>query len=179
MTDKPSDLPKNADAPQEEQAAPQIFRTINIQYVKDLSFEVPNAPLIFQQLQTETPTMQPQIDVQARQITREQPLYEVTLHTKIEASLPPVTPDTQAAARQVFIVELYYCALVTVTGAPEHILEQILEIETPSLLFPFVRNIVNDATRDGGFPPVLLQPVDFAALWHHKRNTFAQAAGHA
>ncbi|POF62567.1 protein-export chaperone SecB [Novacetimonas maltaceti] len=179
MTDTPSILPKDADEQQEGQAAPQFSMTINKQYIKDLSFEVPGGPAIFQQLQTENPTISYDIDVVTRQVTPEQPLYEVTLITKIEAKLPPVTPDAPAGGRPVFIVELAYSALATVTGAPENILEQILMIQVPYLIFPFVRNILCNATRDGGFPPVMLQPIDFAALWQHKRNTFAQAAGHA
>ena len=68
-------------------------------------------------------------------------------------------------APTVFIAELTYAGVFTLTGLPENAIEPVLLVECPRILFPFARNILADVTRDGGFPPVLLQPIDFVALW--------------
>jgi preprotein translocase subunit SecB len=60
--------------------------------------------------------------------------------------------------------------VVTLTGVPENTIEPILLVEVPRILFPFARNILADVSRDGGFPPVLLQPIDFLALWQSRRQ---------
>ena len=159
---------------------------MNIQYTKDLSFEVPGAPEIFSTLRAQ-PAVNLNLDVQVRQIAPTQPTYEVTLAIKTEATEPPtaategVTPPP--AGRPVFIAELAYCGIVTLNGVPEQQVEPMLLIEVPRLLFPFARNILADITRDGGFPPVLLQPIDFVSLWQQRRGNPVQspagAVGHA
>jgi len=70
----------------------------------------------------------------------------------------------------VFIAELAYCGVFTLSGVPENTVEPLLLVECPRLLFPYARNILADVTRDGGFPPVLLQPIDFVALWQSRRG---------
>ena len=76
----------------------------------------------------------------------------------------------------VFIAELAYCGIFTLQGVPENTVEPVLLVECPRLLFPYARNILADVTRDGGFPPVLLQPIDFVALWQARRGeAIAQA----
>ena len=72
------------------------------------------------------------------------------------------------------MAELTYAGVFTLTGLPENAIEPVLLVECPRILFPFARNILADVTRDGGFPPVLLQPIDFVALWQSRRQ---QAAG--
>jgi preprotein translocase subunit SecB len=69
----------------------------------------------------------------------------------------------------VFLAELSYGGIFTLTGVPDNAIEPILLVECPRILFPFARNILADVTRDGGFPPVLLQPIDFVALWQNRR----------
>ncbi|MBD0275729.1 MAG: protein-export chaperone SecB, partial [Acetobacteraceae bacterium] len=91
--------------------------------------------------------------------------------------------DAQAEGKACFIAELVYCGIFTVTVPPEQ-LEPVLLVECPRLLFPFARNILADVTRDGGFPPVLLAPIDFVALWQSRRGGGNPAAaggavGHA
>ena len=147
---------------------------VNLQYVKDLSFEVPGAPAIFM-----TPQGQPQVnlnlDVQARRLDPNQHIYEVVLTIKAEAQ-PTQAPaqNGQAAppapSGPVFIAELAYAGVFTLTGIPDNTIEPVLLVECPRLLFPFARNILADVTRDGGFPPVLLQPLDFVALWQSRRG---------
>ena len=75
-----------------------------------------------------------------------------------------------------FVVELAYAGVFTLAGIPAETVEPILLVECPRLLFPFARNILSDVTRDGGFPPVLMQPIDFLALWQSRRADAAPVA---
>jgi preprotein translocase subunit SecB len=159
--------------PTEQAVAPLV---VNIQFVKDLSFEVPGAPEIFASLRSQ-PNVQINLDVQARRIEDGKNLFEVVLVVKAEATEAP-RPDGEPAAappRSVFIAELSYAGIFTLTGIPDNSLEPVLLIECPRLLFPYARNILADVTRDGGFPPVLLQPIDFVALWQARRQNAASA----
>jgi preprotein translocase subunit SecB len=161
--------PQNATAPA---AAPLV---VNIQFVKDLSFEVPGAPEIFASLRSQ-PNVQINLDVQARRIEDGQSLFEVVLVVKAEATEGKPEGDTSGTpARIVFIAELSYAGIFTLNGIPDNSIEPVLLIECPRLLFPYARNILADVTRDGGFPPVLLQPIDFVALWQTRRQTAAGA----
>ena len=78
-----------------------------------------------------------------------------------------------------FIAELSYSGVFTLNGIPENTVEPVLLVECPRLLFPYARNILADVTRDGGFPPVLLQPIDFVSLWQTRRAQQEAAAGTA
>ena len=131
-------------APQASGQPQQQPLVVNIQYVKDLSFEVPGAPGIFSQLRAQ-PQVNINLDVQARRIQDGQNVFEVAI------------------------------VIFTLTGLPENAVEPVLLVECPRLLFPFARNILADVTRDGGFPPVLLQPIDFVALWQSRRAQAQQA----
>lgn len=125
--------------------------TINTQYIKDLSLEVPNAPAIFREnASAEIPVA---IDVRARHL--EANSFEVELHIKVESKL---------GDRIAFVLELVYGAMVTLNVPQEHV-QPVLLVEVPRLLFPFVRNIVCDMTRDGGFSPLMLAPIDFLAMY--------------
>jgi preprotein translocase subunit SecB len=144
---------------------------VNIQYVKDLSFEVPGAPAIFSQLKAQ-PQVSINLDVQARRVQEGQSVFEVAIVIRAEAhdSTPHTNGPTQAAPPQtVFVAELTYAGVFTLTGMPDNAIEPVLLVECPRILFPFARNILSDVTRDGGFPPVLLQPIDFVALWQSRR----------
>jgi preprotein translocase subunit SecB len=144
---------------------------VNIQYVKDLSFEVPGAPQIFSQLKAQ-PQVSINLDVQARRVQEGQSVFEVAIIIRAEAQENPATPNGQAAgpAPTVFVAELTYAGVFTLNGLPDNAIEPVLLVECPRILFPFARNILSDVTRDGGFPPVLLQPIDFVALWQSRRN---------
>lgn len=146
---------------------------VNIQYVKDLSFEVPSAPEIYTTLRSQ-PNVNINLDVQARRIQDGADVFEVTLQIKAEATEgPPAAANGTAApaasGKPVFIAELSYSGVFTLNGVPENTVEPVLLVECPRLLFPYARNILADVTRDGGFPPVLLQPIDFVALWQSRR----------
>jgi preprotein translocase subunit SecB len=148
------------------QAGPPLV--VNIQFVKDLSFEVPGAPEIFSSLRTQ-PNVQINLDVQARRITEGQNVFEVVLVTRAEATEAPAA-EGQPPGKPVFIAELSYAGIFTLNNIPENSIEPVLLIECPRLLFPYARNILADVTRDGGFPPVLLQPIDFVALWQARKQ---------
>lgn len=164
-------------------SSPSAPLVVNLQYIKDLSFEVPGAPAIFTTLQAQ-PNVSINLDVQARRVDDSQPIFEVALVIRAEATDngPGITSGTngqgngqgnsQAAdeARTVFIADLAYAGLFTLSSIPPEQIEPVLLIECPRLLFPFARNILADITREGGFPPVLLQPIDFVALWHSRRG---------
>lgn len=145
--------------------------TVNIQYVKDLSFEVPGAPHIYTQLRAQ-PQVSINLDVQARRVTEGQSVFEVAIMIRAEAHDSTAQTNGQAAAPAptVFVAELTYAGVFTLQGLPDNAIEPVLLVECPRILFPFARNILSDVTRDGGFPPVLLQPIDFVALWQSRRS---------
>jgi preprotein translocase subunit SecB len=156
--------PQPADQPQ----TPPLV--VNIQYVKDLSFEVPGAPQVFSQLRAQ-PQVNINLDVQARRVHEGQNVFEVSIMIRAEAHEAPAQTNGQTAAvpPTVFVAELTYAGVFTLSGLPDNALEPVLLVECPRILFPFARNILSDVTRDGGFPPVLLQPIDFVALWQSRR----------
>ncbi|WP_137178991.1 protein-export chaperone SecB [Roseomonas sp. AR75] len=160
MSDAPSSPIPNG------QPAPPL--QLNIQYTKDLSFEVPGAPEIFLSLR-EQPRVDLSLDVQARPVPGQQPnIFEVSLQIRADAKIQETS---------CFIAELVYCGVFTLNVPQEHV-EPVLLVECPRLLFPFARNILADVTRDGGFPPVMLNPIDFVALWQSRRGQ-AQQVGTA
>ena len=150
MSDQPPAA--NAGAPQ----AGQIPLVVKAQYIKDLSFENPRAPASFQTMQG-PPAIDVTVNVGAQHL-REQD-YEVTLVISVSAKM-----DNEP----LFMVELNYCGIVTLGQVPAEHMRPLLLIEGPRLLFPFARNIVADATREGGFPPLLLQPIDFVELYRRE-----------
>ena len=133
---------------------------INAQYVKDLSFENPNAPQILAQLR-EQPSVQVNVDVKARKLA--DTIYEVVLVIRAEA---------RHGEQTAFMAEITYGGVFTVSGITDDQLQPLLLIECPRLLFPYARAILSETVRDGGFPPLLLQPLDFAEMY---RRTPPQA----
>jgi preprotein translocase subunit SecB len=152
----PDNLPPNG-LPNDQPQGPLV---VNLQYVRDLSFEVPGAPGIYTTLR-EQPRIDVALDVQARALQDGGNVFEVTLQIRCDAK----TSDGTTA----FIAELAYAGLFTVNVQPD-VLEPVLLVECPRLLFPFARNILSDVTRDGGFMPVALTPIDFVALWQSRRG---------
>ncbi|MQX37487.1 protein-export chaperone SecB [Roseospira navarrensis] len=138
------------------QEAPPLV--INAQYVRDLSFEAPNAPGIFAEMRS-SPEINVSVDVQATTLDEARKLYEVRLKLNAEGKVGEKTA---------FIAELEYGSAVTINAQqPDH-LNPLLFIEVPRHMFPFARSILSDMTRDGGFPPVVLQPIDFVALFRRR-----------
>jgi preprotein translocase subunit SecB len=134
--------------------------TVNVQYVKDLSFENPNAP---QSLvpPTNPPNIEVNVNVQARGLGPS--LYEVVLN---------ITSTAKHDEAIAFIVEVAYAGVFTLNGVPAEHVHPLLLIECPRLLFPFARALIANATREGGFPPLLIQPIDFLELY--RRQAAAQ-----
>ncbi|HET8997248.1 MAG TPA: protein-export chaperone SecB [Acetobacteraceae bacterium] len=152
---------------------------VNIQYVKDLSFEVPGAPQIFTQLKAQ-PQVNINLDVQARRVQEGQSVFEVAIMIRAEAHEAAAqggNGQASASPTAVFVAELTYAGVFTLSGLPDNAVEPVLLVECPRILFPFARNILADVTRDGGFPPVLLQPIDFVALWQSRRQQQQAPAG--
>ena len=150
-----SDTDGKTDEKQEPEQQPAELPplTVNAQYIKDLSFEAPATPGVFQTMQTEAPDVSINIDVNAHPI--QERLFEVQLHVRSECSV---------GAEKAFIIELVYCGLFTLNVEEEN-LQPTLLIECPRLLFPFARNIVGETVRDAGFPPLMLAPVDFVTMY--------------
>ena len=140
---------------------------VNGQYIKDLSFEVPGAPGIFGEMTTKEPQISVNVEVQAK--AAQETLFEVTLH---------IVAECKVGEAVAFVCELAYAGLFTIVVPREH-LQAMLLIECPRLLFPFARNIIADATRDGAFPPLMLSPVDFAGMYRNKIASLEQAAAGA
>lgn len=158
----------------QESGLPPQPLILNIQYTKDLSFEVPGAPAIFTQLRAQ-PHVNLNLDVQVRNLEDGKGVFEVTLAIRAEGTTEP--PKSAGGTLEkppvVFIADLAYAGVFTLTGIPENQQEPVLLVECPRLLFPFARNILADVTRDGGFPPVLLGPIDFVGLWQQRRGAAA------
>ena len=135
-----------------QQLAPVVF---NAQYVRDISFEAPHVPQIFTELKS-SPEIAVNVDVQAAKM--QDNVFEVTLKIKTEAKV-----ETKTA----FLCEVEYGCIAGVNVPAEHV-EPILLIEIPRLLFPFARNIIADLTRESGFPPLMINPIDFVGLYHQR-----------
>lgn len=142
----------DADAPRPNGADTLPAVGIITQYVKDLSVENPNAPAAFQW------TEQPQVDVQfnigAEKISDD--VHEVELKISLTA---------KTAQGNAYLVELAYCGLIGIRNLPEEQAHAFIYAEAPRILFPFARRVVSDAVRDAGFPPMLLDPIDFNGLY--------------
>lgn len=163
MTDK-------TEAPTEQEPVQQPL-IINGQYIKDLSFESPNSPAILSDLQNAQPDVSVNVDVNASKLEGDENsnLFEIILDIKAELKI---------ADKVGFILELQYAGVFTLNVPDEH-LSAVLLIECPRLLFPYARNLVSDATRDGGFVPLFLQPIDFAGMYQANMQKQAEAAAEA
>ncbi len=130
--------------------------TIKAQYLKDLSFENPNAPHIL--AQSGQPEIALSVNIDANNLNDNR--YTVTLSIKCESKI---------ANHPQFVAELMYEALVELhESLDEKYHQPILMVEAPRFIFPFIRNVLADITREGGFPPLFLQPIDFGALYRDK-----------
>ena len=126
------------------------------QYTKDFSFENPNSPASLAP-QQQQPSINIQVNVNAKQLGSGE--FEVDLMLEGSATAPSST---------LFKFELDYAGIFRLRNIPESDLQPIVMIECPRLLFPFARQIVADAVRNGGFPPLFIDPIDFAALYRQR-----------
>lgn len=152
-----------------EAQAPQIQMNVVNQYIRDLSFE----NIIAQKGATGevTPDVQIQVNLDARKREGENQ-FEVAIKLKTE------NRDKNNPETKIFLLEVDYVGLFHIVGVPEDQLHPFLLIECPRLLFPFLRRIVSDVSRDGGFAPLNLDNIDFLALYRQElaRQQAAQAA---
>ena len=126
------------------------------QYIKDLSFECPDAARFFRG-PGKNPNLQINFNVQVRNMKEE--TYEVALSLEGEA---------KSDEGVLYNIELVYAGAFLLRNLPQEAIQPVLFIECPALLFPFVRRLVADLTREGGFPPLLLDPIDFAGLYRRR-----------
>jgi preprotein translocase subunit SecB len=126
------------------------------QYIKDLSFENPNAPRSLQP-QTQSPNIAISVNVNAKQLSETDFEVDLTLEGRAGEA-----PDV------LFSFELLYSGVFRITNMPAENVHPVVMIECPRLLFPFARQIVADAVRNGGFPPLFIDPIDFAALYRQR-----------
>jgi preprotein translocase subunit SecB len=129
---------------------------VNAQYIKDLSFENPRAPHSLRQ-QAVQPSVDINVDVKAQGLGPD--AFEVIL---------TINANVQVQNEPLFLIELAYGAVVTVRNVPQELLSPFVLVETPRLIFPFARAIIAETTRDGGFAPLLINPIDFADLLRRK-----------
>lgn len=132
-------------------------------YVKDLSLEMPNAPEVF--MQAETPQLEVQIGNGANPVG--EGLYEVTVSATVTA---------RSGEKTLFLVEAVQAGIFQIRGVPDEEMEPLLAIACPNILYPYVRETVSDMVTRGGFPPVLLAPVSFEAIYAQRQQ---EAAGDA
>lgn len=163
MTDEASSNPPiNGAAPTDTSDAPPALRVL-AQYVKDFSFENPNAPASLRE--GSQPKIDLQLDVNARAMD-EAGIFEVDL--KINAKSER---DDQIQ----FVIELVYSGLFGFSNIPAEAIEPLLLAECPRLLFPFARQLIASTSQAGGYPPLMLDPMDFGALYASQRQPAAEA----
>lgn len=136
------------------------------QYIRDFSFEVPHAPEIFSELRQKAPDIPITVEPAVRHLNGS--LFEVSLAANVEA---------KAGDRVAFILEIVYAAVVELDERviPQEHVHPVLMIEVPRFLFPFVRQLVSETTVGGGFPPLMLQMIDFAELYRRRFGDSPQA----
>ena len=147
--------------------APVQRINVRTQYIKDFSFENPGAPSSLAE-SAGTPKIQVNVDVEARPMGKN--FYEVSLRVTANASREEGT---------VFVVELVYAGLFALENFPKDRLEVVCLVECPRILFPFARRVIADTTREGGFPPLFLDPIDFGRLYRQNRGGGAAATKRA
>lgn len=147
----------------EAQQAPQFMFNIEKIYVKDLSVEVPNAPHIF--LEREAPQMEVNLGTESSAVS--EGVYETTLSCTVTAKLGDKT---------MFLVEVKESGVFRIQNLPADQMEAVLGIGCPNIVFPYLREVVSDVVVKAGFPPLLLNPVNFEALFMQKKQQISASA---
>jgi preprotein translocase subunit SecB len=159
---------KNGNGSAQPAAPVQLHVKVVSQYLKDLSFENPNV----QKLVTgpgDQPSLAVEVNVQAERLPNG--MYESAIELKATA--------TNKAIGTIYVLETVYAGIFQIDNAPEEALEPLLLISGPTTLFPFLRRIVADTTREGGFPPLYLDPIDFAQLYVRRQQLASAPAANA
>ena len=134
-------------------AATQSQLTVLAQYIKDLSFENPGAP---QSLQGPGQNPQLKVGVNVHAQAKADEAYEVSLNLEVHA---------KSDSGVIYNVELVYGGLFHLRNIPQNAIQPVLFVDCPAILFPFMRRVLADVVRDGGFPPLMLDPIDFGRLY--------------
>ncbi len=156
-------MPTNGNGPAHpppNEGAPQL--SCLAQYTKDLSFENPNAPRSLQQ--TEPPQISVQVNVTAKPLADTDVEVELKLEGKAET-----------AGNVLFSFDLTFAGVFRIVNVPQEQVQPIMMIECPRILFPFAREIVATSVRNGGYPPLLLDPIDFVSLYQQRLQAAQQA----
>lgn len=134
---------------------------VRAQYVKDLSFENPHAP---QSLlaQNQRPVIDVGVDLKAQKL--QDNVFEVVVQISARATMESNT---------MFLIELAYGGVFQTVNIPEEHMERVLMIDAPFIMFPYIRRVISDITRDGGFPPLMLDPIDFNHLYAQNKQRAA------
>jgi preprotein translocase subunit SecB len=164
MADKNKPNPKATDG-EELTAQKPIEAQVVAQFIKDLSFENPSVGKLLEG-PSDTPNIKIEINVGAKRLQAE--LFESAIEFKAVATSKDGT---------IYDLEIVYAGLFRLKNIPEQALEPFLLINCPTLIFPFLRRIVADITREGGFPPLLLDPIDFAQLFVRRKQEMAATSG--
>lgn len=146
--------PQNGTPPSAEDAPVMQMRA---QYIKDLSFENPRAPASIFNLQ-EAPELEVNVNLGAQRL--DEGVLELTIQVNVRAVSEKLS---------VFMIDLAYGGIFEVKNIPEDALEQVIFVQGAFLLFPYARRVISDISRDGGFPPVQLEPVDFLTMYQQQR----------
>lgn len=156
-------MSETPEQPQAPEGVPAM--RVMTQYLKDLSFENPAAPQSLGSNLSQ-PQMEVAVDVNARGLGQNR--YEVELSCSATA---------KRDGEVIYICEVNYAGLFLIENVPQDRMEPVLLVDAPHLLFPFVRQIVAQSTRDGGFVPLLLEPLDFIGMYQQQRMRAAQGQG--
>ena len=152
MAEEDDHVPEHSDDPN------AIETRVVAQFVRDLSFESPNVHRLIHG-PGDNPNLQLEVNVNAKGI--EQDLFESTIDFKAHAT---------NAEGVIYDLEIIYGGLFQAKNMPQDALEPFLLVNCPAILFPFLRRIVADLTREGGFPPLFLDPIDFASLYLNRKR---------
>lgn len=151
----PAPAPANLSAPEPKPGAQPSMKILG-QYLKDFSFENPNAPQSLGPQQRQ-PDINISVNVNARNLAPND--FEVELHFDAKASFE---------GKVLFAADLLYAGIFRLENFPQNLLQAAVLIECPRMLFPFARQIMADSTRNGGFPPLMLDPIDFAGMYQQR-----------
>ncbi|MEO1280394.1 MAG: protein-export chaperone SecB [Pseudomonadota bacterium] len=140
------------------EAQQQVQAQVVAQYIKDLSFENPNIEKLLNG-PGDNPNMKMEVNVNAKRVGDD--LFESAIDFKGHATNKEGT---------IYVLELVYAGLFRIKNIPDEAMEPFLLINCPALVFPFLRRLVADLSREGGFPPLLLDPIDFAGLYMRRKQ---------
>jgi preprotein translocase subunit SecB len=156
-----------------QQATP-VVRVVS-QYVKDLSFENPNAPIAVQTVGPK-PDVQLEVNLGARPMGPDFPMGKDFYEIEMSVSATAKEKDSETIQ---YVVETNYAGLMAIQNVPEEHMGAVLLVEGPQLLFPFARQVIADAVRNGGFTPLMLEPLDFAGMYRQQLVQQQQQAAQA